>query len=180
MHKNLFVEIEIPEGVEVILNENEFSIRGKEGELKRKFYAPSLEFKIEDNKIIIGNKDSTKREKKMMNTIEAHLNNMIKGVQKKFEMKLKVCFAHFPITVEIKGDTAIIKNFLGEKTPRSCVIIDGAEVEVKGQDIIVKAMDREIAGQTSANFEKATWIRLRDRRVFQDGIFITNKAGKEM
>ena len=180
MHKNLFVEIEIPEGVEVILNENEFSIRGKEGELKRKFYAPSLEFKIENNKIIIGNKDSTKREKKMMNTISAHLKNMIKGVQKKFEIKLKVCFAHFPITVSIQGNTATIKNFLGEKTPRSSVVLDRAEVEVKGQDIIVKSIDREIAGQTAANFEKATWIRLRDRRVFQDGIFITNKAGKEM
>jgi len=180
MHKNLFVEVEIPEGVEASLNESEFTFRGKEGEIKRDFYAPSLEFKIENNKIIIGNKNSTKREKKMMNTIEAHLKNMIKGVQKKFEMKLKICFAHFPITVVVQGDTALIKNFLGEKTPRICKIIDGAEVEVKGQDIIVKAIDREIAGQTAANFEKATWIRLRDRRVFQDGIFITNKAGKEM
>ena len=180
MHKELFVEIEIPDGVEANLEGNNFTIKGKEGELKRKFYAPSLEFKIEKNKIIVGNKNSTKREKKMMNTITAHLKNMIKGVQKKFEIKLKICFAHFPITVVVQGEIALIKNFLGEKNPRKCKIRKGAEVEVKGQEIIVKAIDREIAGQTAANFEKATWIRMRDRRVFQDGIFITNKAGKEM
>jgi len=180
MKKELFQNIEIPEGVEVNLDGTTLTVKGKEGELKRKFDAINLDFEIKDKEIIIGSKKATKREKKMMNTIASHIKNMIKGVQEKFEYKLKICFSHFPITVDVQEDKAIIKNFLGEKIPRKCQIPEGAEVKVEKDIITVIALDKEIAGQAAANFEKATRIPTKDRRIFQDGIFIINKAGREM
>ncbi len=137
-------------------------------------------FEKKDNQISIGSKKATKREKKMMNTITAHIKNMFKGVQEKFEYKLKVCFSHFPITIKQEGNEILVKNFLGEKIDRKLKIPEGVDIEINKDIITLKSIDKELVGQGAANFERATKIRMKDRRVFQDGIFITNKAGREM
>lgn len=180
MKKEFFQNIKIPDGVEVDLDENTLTVKGSEGENKKVFNVIGLIFEKKDNQIIIGSKKTTKKEKKIINTITAHIKNMIKGVQKKFEYKLKICFIHFPITIEIKDDEAIIKNFLGEKIPRKLKILQGVEVKVDKEIISVSSPSKELAGQTAANFEKATRITMKDRRIFQDGIFIINKPGKEI
>ena len=54
------------------------------------------------------------------------------------------------------------------------------KVEVQNKvDVIVSGADIEKVGQTAANIERSCKIRKRDRRVFQDGIYITSKAGTE-
>jgi len=179
MKKEIFQEIEIPEGLEINIEGNELTVKGNEGEQKKKFNIAKIVFEKKDNKIIVGSKKARKTEKKMINTITAHIKNMIKGVQEKFEYNLKVVFNHFPITVELKENEATVKNFLGEKIPRKVKILEGAEVKIEKDLITINSTDKEIAGQTAANFEKATRITGRDRRVFQDGIFIINKAGKK-
>lgn len=180
MKKELSKEIEIPEGVEVSIDKKIVKVKGPIGETSRNFQSNNLNFDKKDNKIVISHKKATKREKKMMNTVAAHIKNMIMGVQKKFEYKLKICFSHFPFNVDIQGNKAIIKNFLGEKVSRELKIIKDVEVKLDNQIITVSSINKELAGQVAANFENATKIRKRDRRVFQDGIFITNKSGKEI
>lgn len=178
MKKELFQEIEIPEGVEVVIEGSTLKVRGKEGENKKTFKINKLKFEKKDNKIIIGYEKATKKEKKLMNTLTSHVKNMIRGAQKKFEYQLKVCFSHFPINVEVKGKEVLIKNFLGEKIPRKTKISEGVEIEINKDIIKLTSIDKELVGQAAANFETATKIRKRDRRIFQDGIFIINKAGR--
>jgi len=180
MKKDLLQEIEIPEGVEANIEGNIIIIKGKEGENKRSFNMKNLTFERKDNKIIISSKKATKKEKKNMNSIASHIKNMIKGIQEKFEYRLKVCFSHFPISVDVKGNEATVKNFLGEKIPRKLQIPQGVDVQVNKEIITINSSNKELAGQAAANFERATRIRKKDRRIFQDGIFITNKAGREM
>lgn len=180
MKREIIREIEIPEGVEVEINGNLIKMKGAQGESKREFDLDNIMFEKKGNKIILGNKKATKKEKKMINTITAHIKNMFKGIKDKFVYELKIVFSHFPVTAEVKGKKVLIKNFLGEKTPRQADIPEGAEVEVKKEIILVKSNDKEIAGRAAASIERATNIRLRDRRIFQDGIFITNKAGKKI
>jgi large subunit ribosomal protein L6 len=180
MKKSLVQKIKIPEGIEVNIEENIISVKGPEGENRKKFRLGNLKIMKENNELIISHEKATKKEKKQINTLTAHIKNMIKGVAKKFEYKLKICFSHFPISVDIKGSEVLIKNFLGEKIPRKTKILDGVDVKVNGQEITVISSNRESAGQTAANFETATKVGKRDRRIFQDGIFITSKAGREI
>lgn len=180
MKKELFNEIEIPEGVEANLDGRLLTIKGPEGEVSRKFKIPRLVFEKKDNKIIIGNEKATKKEKRTMNTISAHINNMIKGVQEKFEYKLKVCSSHFPITVDINGRDILIKNFLGEKVPRKTSLLEGVEIEKEGDFLILKSVNKEKAGLSAGRIEKSTKLKTRDRRVFQDGIYLVNKAGRQI
>ena len=180
MKKELFQKIEIPEGVEVIIERNALTVKGPEGENKKIFNLGKLNLEKKDNQIILGSEKATKNEKKIMNTIKAHIMNMIKGVQEKFEYKLKICFSHFPFTIKVDGREVVIKNFLGEKVERRLKIPEGVEIKVDKEIVRVISQNKEIAGQTAADLEKITKIRMRDKRVFQDGIYIINKAGKEI
>jgi len=180
MKKNISQIIEIPEGVNAGKEGREIIVKGKEGEIKKKIETSKILLLIEDKKIKLESKNATKRERKTMNSLKAHIKNMIKGVQEQFEYQLKICSSHFPISVELKDKEAIIKNFLGEKVPRKAKILEGVNIENKGNLIVIKSIDKELAGQTAANFEKATTVRARDRRIFQDGIFIIQKAGRKI
>ena len=180
MKKALSQTIEIPEGIEINVTGSLVSVKGPEGENKREFNLGKIKIEKTGNDLVLGHDAATKTEKKIMNTTAAHIKNMIKGVQEKFVYTLKVASSHFPMTVKVEGNIATIKNFLGEKKDRFAKIADGVEVKVNKDIIEVISTDKELAGLVAANFEKATRITNRDRRIFQDGIYITNKSGKEI
>ena len=180
MKKEIFQTVEIPEGVSVQLEDSKLTVKGPEGELSRDFRLGKVQIKINEKEISIGNKSATKNEKKVINTLRAHIQNMIKGVKEKFVYKLKICYGHFPFTVKQEGNKIKIKNFLGEKFERVVNIPEGIEIEINKEIITVKSTNKELAGQASANFEVATKIRGRDKRKFQDGIYIVEKDGRKI
>lgn len=176
MNKDLERFIEIPEGIEVTVKENEITARGDGKEIVRDFDLGKIKWEIKDKKIILKIKGATRRESKMIGTIWAHLKNMIKGLKENFIYDLEICSVHFPMNVKQEGEKIVIKSFLGETTERVARILPDVDVEIKGNQITVSSHDIEAAGQTAANLEKATRLTGRDRRIFQDGIFITNKC----
>ena len=101
---------------------------------------------------------------------------MLDGLSEGFKYKLKICSGHFPMSVNVEGSKLKIKNFLGEKIPREATLLKGVKVEVKGNEISLEGSDIEKLGQTASNIEQSTRITNRDRRVFQDGIYIVEKA----
>jgi large subunit ribosomal protein L6 len=180
MNKDLMREIEVPEGVSVVVSGNSVKVSGNGKELERSFDIGKVKVVVKDEKVILSVKGATRRESKMIGTIWAHLKNMIKGVGEDFVYELEVCNVHFPMNVKAEGDKIVIKSFLGETTVREARVMPGAKVDIKGSKITVSSDNIEAAGQTAANLEKATRLTGRDRRIFQDGIFITSKCGRKI
>ena len=152
---------------------------GQKGELERKLSARNIHITLENKQITITSKKPSKREKTMANTFRAHIKNMIQGVKQGYTYKLKICSGHFPMTVSVEGTEVVIKNFMGEKVPRRANILPEVKVNIEGEEIVIESPNKEAAGQTAGNIELATKITNKDRRVFQDGIYITEKAISE-
>ena len=152
------------------------SVKGPTGEIKRKFNETGMEIKIDDNKIFVQSKKINKHQKIKVCTAAAHIKNMVRGAKQKFVYKLKICSGHFPMNVSVSGNTFTIKNFLGEKVPREMKFNQTVSVKISGAEVTVEGNDLELAGQTAAAIEQLTRITNRDRRIFQDGVYITSKT----
>ena len=171
--------IEIPNDVEVEINNFKVKVKGPKGSLEKDFFNPIFKREIamrkEDNNIFLSADSKKRKIKAMIGTMVSHINNMFDGVKEGYMAKLKIVYMHFPFTVKVSGKEVSVNNFLGEKTPRKAKIIGDCKVEVKEDEVIVSGISKDDVGQTSAQIERATRIKQRDRRVFQDGCFITKK-----
>ena len=180
MKENIKETVKIIEGVDIKLDRGLFEITGSRGTVKRRFAGKNIDIMLDNNNIILESKKATKREKKLIKTFKSHLKNMMRGVIDGFVYKLKICASHFPMNVSISDQELIVKNFLGEKVPRTLKIQKETTIKIDGQEIVVEGNNKELVGQQAASIEQLCRITNKDKRIFQDGIFIINKSGKEI
>ena len=178
MKQNLDEKISFPEGT-VCKVENGVIICTKgANSLQRPLGTAEIEASVENNELSLKCARGNKKQLNVIRSLAAHVRNMIVGLDKKFSYTLEACNVHFPMTLKLDGNKLIINNFLGEKTPRFAYIPEGVHVEIKGLKITLTSHDREKAGQAMANIEYSTKVRKRDRRVFQDGIYLVERPGR--
>ncbi|MDV2481558.1 50S ribosomal protein L6 [Methanoculleus sp. Wushi-C6] len=168
--------VEIPPGVDAKLEGTVLTITGPKGTLVRDMRFPQINVAIEDGEIVVSTASDKKRILAMSGTLEALSKGMVRGVVEGYEYHMKVVYSHFPIQIKQQGNRLEINNFLGEKQPRVAKILEGVTVKVGNDEVTLTGIDREKVGNTAANIEHATRITKRDPRVFQDGIYITERA----
>lgn len=169
--------VKIPEGVSATLEGKTLQMKGPKGMLSKQLTHPRITLTLTGNTLEISCVDAPKkREKALIGTYKAHTRNMIKGVTQGYECKMKTVFSHFPIKTSVEGKYVLIQNFLGERYPRKAEILDSVKVEVKGESLTVSGIDKDKVGQTAANIERATKVKDRDVRVFQDGVYIIKRG----
>jgi large subunit ribosomal protein L6 len=178
--KGIELRIALPEKVEAKIEGTTIIAKGPKGECKKNVSEPLLSVSVKDKAIIISTKGDTKNEKKRIYAYEEHIKNMMIGVSQGHSYTLKVCAGHFPVNVSMSGSQLIVKNFLGEKYPRILKIKQGVNVKVEGDKISVNSPDKELAGTTCSDIEKLTKRPGFDTRIFQDGIYIINKDGRDI
>jgi large subunit ribosomal protein L6 len=172
--------IELPQGVSAHVAGVSIMIKGPKGENKRNVATKRVQVAVEDGKILFTSKNATKNDKRMLQTNAAHVKNMVRGASEGHVYKLKICSGHFPMSVTLKGTTFEVKNFIGEAVPRQLQVKPNCKVTISGTEILVESHDKEIAGSQAAAIELLTRRPGFDTRVFQDGIYITEKDGKKV
>jgi large subunit ribosomal protein L6 len=168
--------IPIPSSVKVTLKGPTLSVTGPNGTLTRNYSHPKISIRVSKSEISVESIIPKKKDSALVGTWAAHIRNMVKGVTAGFKYTMKVVYSHFPVKTVLKDDEFIIENFLGESHPRKAKIIGDTKVEIKGDTITLTGIDLEHVSQSCANIELATRIRNYDPRVFQDGIYMVEKA----
>jgi large subunit ribosomal protein L6 len=167
--------VDIPDGVKLTLKGKNITVVGDKGKVSRDFSHTKLDLEHLGASLRVCAINPRKKESALVNTITAHVRNMVKGVTKGFTYRLKIVFVHFPMSVRIQNKTFIIQNFIGERKDRYADIAGDANVTVQGEDVIVTGVDIEEVSQTAANIQQACKIRKKDLRKFLDGIYVYSK-----
>ena len=168
--------LEIPEGISVTLEDRTIVVQGKLGTVKKDFTKLPAFLTIKENTIKIQPYGTRRKDFAISKTAKSIISNMMKGVQNGYKYKMKVVFAHFPITVKVKDGKVYVENFFGERKARISKIVGGStKVSIEGDDIVISGPHLEDVSQTAANIELSTRVKNKDHRVFLDGIYVYSR-----
>jgi large subunit ribosomal protein L6 len=174
--QQITAEVEAPASVMIKKEGNLIQVKGTLGTVKKDFTKLPATVTVEGNKVTIKPYGTRKRDLAVTNTARSIITGMIKGVEKGYTYKLKIIFAHFPISVKVRGKEVHVENFFGERSARvSRIIGDATKVSIVGEDVVIQGPSLEDVSQTAANIEQSTKIKGKDQRVFLDGLYIYSK-----
>ena len=138
--------IEIPQGVDVKLEEGMVTTRGPLGTLS--YLIPSgISVNIQDRQIVVTRASDQKHHKALHGLVRSLVNNMVDGVTKGFTKVLEIEGIGYRVTRQ--GDTITLA--VGYSHPVNVTAPKGITFEVEGQTkIIVKGVDKQLVGQVAA------------------------------
>lgn len=169
--------VNIPDGIKVTVEGGSVRVSAGKVSLVRRLSYPRISLAVEGKEVRIRCELPKRKDKAIVGTYASHVRNMIEGVSKGWQYRMKIVYSHFPMKASVKGNEVVLENFLGERHPRRARIRgDGTDVKIEGDQVTVRGPDLEAVSQTAANIEQMTRIKGFDPRVFQDGIYIVAKA----
>jgi large subunit ribosomal protein L6 len=168
-------ELDIPDDVSADTDHLDVIVEGPEGSVRRRLWYPNVAVSVEDDAVVIESDEEDAKTRATVGTFESHIRNMFHGVTEGWEYSMEVFYSHFPMQVNVEGDEVVIENFLGEKAPRRTPVHGDTDVQVDGEELTLSGPDKEAVGQTAADIEQLTRVTDKDTRVFQDGVYITEK-----
>jgi large subunit ribosomal protein L6 len=168
--------IEIPQDVEVKIENDFVIVKGPKGECRKKIHpVVSLETAPGSLKVKVKN-PKEKKQRALWGTFQRLISNMIIGVKDGFEKRLELVGIGYRADVQ---DNKLILN-VGFSHPVEVVLPAGIEARVEKNIIILRGIDKELVGETAAQIRrirkpepyKGTGIRY-------FGEVVRKKAGKK-
>mmetsp|Transcript_99255 Transcript_99255/g.296622 ORF Transcript_99255/g.296622 Transcript_99255/m.296622 type:complete len:189 (+) Transcript_99255:86-652(+) len=173
--------IKVPKGVKISIKSKIVEVEGKHGKLVRDFKHLPIELALTDSgkKVNARMYFGKSKQLSMLRTVCSHINNLFDGVQKKFEYRMRLVYAHFPINANITngGKTVELRNFLGEKIVRTVNMLPGVKVEKSTQtkdELVVSGTDIELTSRSAALIRQSCLVKDKDIRKFLDGVYVSS------
>jgi large subunit ribosomal protein L6 len=170
------VTLPIPDKVKVVLTKRMLHVEGPLGKTRKDFRRIPVELAVNGKNIAIKSLGVRKYDYAIFNTAQSLINSLIAGVQKGYTFKMKIVYAHFPITIKVKDGNIMVENFQGERAARVSKIRGDTKVVVKGDDVILTGPVLTDVSQTAASLQQNTKVKNKDHRVFLDGIYLFEKS----
>jgi large subunit ribosomal protein L6 len=171
-------ELELPDDVSAEVDHLELTVEGPNGSVTRRLWYPGVSVSVEDGRVVVESDEDDAKTMSTIGTFESHVRNMFHGVTEGWEYEMEIFYSHFPMDVSVDGREVVIENFLGERAPRRTEINGDTEVDVDEERVTLHGPSIEDVGQTAADIEQLTRVPNKDVRVFQDGVYITNKPNR--
>merc|ERR1712070_1070941 len=174
--------VTIPENVTCELKSRVVKITGPRGVLTKSFRHMSVDMYMPDEKKIAVEKwFAISKELSAIKTVTSHIQNMIDGVTKGFQYRMKMVYAHFPTNAQIsgKGDSVDIVNFIGQKVKFNIQALDGVKIERDPKvntELLVSGNDIENVSGTCALINQSCQVKRKDIRKFLDGVYVAEKG----
>lgn len=139
--------IQIPQGVQVTINDHLVTVAGPLGTLSQ-VIDKSIDVKVEDGHVLCARHSDDKDHRALHGLYRALIHNMVVGVTKGFEKSLIVNGVGYKVT--LNGNNKMTLN-IGFSHPIDVVAPDGITfAQPQPLEIVVKGIDRQLVGQTAA------------------------------
>jgi large subunit ribosomal protein L6 len=176
--QDLDSSLELSKGVSAKFENGILTVNGPLGKVSQDFSKIPVDIQLGAAKISILTHGARRKNRSILNTAKSLIHNAVEGVTKGYEYRLKVIYAHFPVTVKVQGKKVLVENFYGERSPRVAEIVGDTKAEVQGEDVVLSGVSLQDVGQTAANLEQATLVKRKDQRVFLDGVYVYERIRK--
>jgi len=167
--------IQIPDNVEVKINDNLIFVKGPKGELNQELN-PEIKVEIKDKEILVNLKEDKKENAPIWGTYRALIANMVTGVSKGFEKRL--LFEGVGFKASVNGNKLVLN--LGFSHPIEIEASKGIEFKVEKNTITVSGPDKNLVGQIAANVRASKKPEpYKGKGIKYEKEIIRRKAGKK-
>src|SRR5215831_3005906 len=102
--------IPVPEKVKVSEKHRILNVEGPLGKTRKNFKKIPVDLEVSGKNIKLKSLGTRKKDYAIFKTSESIINTLIKGVQYGYTFKMKIVYAHFPITVKVKDNNIHVEN----------------------------------------------------------------------
>ncbi|RMG68845.1 MAG: 50S ribosomal protein L6 [Calditrichaeota bacterium] len=167
--------VQIPDKVEVKVEDGLVRVKGPKGELQQRI-DPRLEVKIEGNLLTVSRPSDERTLRAQHGLARTLINNMVVGVSQGFSKSLEIQGVGYK--AEKKGKGLLLA--LGYSHPIYFVPPEGIQVEVQGPTkVVVSGIDKALVGQVAAKIRSFRPPEpYKGKGIRYEGEQIRRKAGK--